>query len=102
MIKRERIWIGGTMLAIILLNYGIFAMPLMKKTSTIDEKVQASMKHMIESKKSSGSEEQYMLQLLMKERSAIDSKLFIINCAGLSLGLIAVSWTIFGMLQRKK
>lgn len=100
--RKARLWTGATIMAVLLLNYAIFTVPLVKKTASIDDKVQTIMKKMIESRKGTTGEDQYMLQIFLKERSSIDGKLAILNILTISFAIIIASWTVFGLMFHKE
>ncbi len=89
MSRKARIWIGATLLAIILFNYLAIGIPLYKRMSSLDNKVRIFTKH---------SEDTYVIDVLKREMVTIDKKIVVLNCAAVSAVIIIVSWIIFGLV----
>lgn len=91
-----------TIFAVLVLNYAAFAVPLAQKSSSIEERAMVMMREDFESGKAlKGSDNDYILQILKKEKTAIDRKLGTLNMAAASIAIIIVSWTLFGMILNK-
>jgi len=88
MSRKARIWIGVTLLAIILFNYLSLGIPLYKRVISLDSKVKIFTKH---------SEDTYVIDVLKREMVTIDKKIVILNCVAVSAAIIIVSWIIFGL-----
>ncbi len=102
MSRKARIWIGGTLFLVIVLNYAIIGMPLVRKDASIRDKANTILIRQVKSGDMfKSSDEEYVLELFRKERSAIAKKILILNCVSISFAIIVMSWTIFGLLHRK-
>jgi hypothetical protein len=92
MTRRARVWMGATLLTIILFNYLAIGIPLYKRMSSLDNKVRIFTKN---------SEDLYLTDVLKREMLAVDKKIVILNCAGATMTIIIVSWIIFGLVIHK-
>ncbi|MFA5255499.1 MAG: hypothetical protein WC419_02240 [Candidatus Omnitrophota bacterium] len=88
MSRKTRVWIGVTLLAIILFNYLAIGMPLYKRMSSLDNKVKVFAKH---------SEDTYIADILKREMVTINKKIVILNCVAASVAIVIVSWMVFGL-----
>ena len=88
---KARVWIGVTLLVIILFNYLAIGMPLYKRMDSLDNKIRMFTKH---------SEDTYIIDVLKREMVTIDKKIVILNCVAVSVAIIIVSWIIFGLAVR--
>ena len=88
MSRKARVWIGVTLLAIILFNYLAIGIPLYKRMNSLDNKVRMFTKH---------SEDTYVIDVLKREMVTIDKKIVMLNCVAVSAVIIIVSWIIFGL-----
>ena len=88
MSRKARIWIGATILTIILFNYLAVGVPLYKRIFSLDSKVKVFTKH---------SEDTYVIDVLKREIVTIDKKIFTLNCVAVSAVILVVSWIIFGL-----
>lgn len=103
MTKRARLWTGVTLLIVLAINYAIIGVPLMRKSASIKEKANAIFIRQVKSGNMlKSSEEDYVLEIFRKEKGAVDRKILILNCAGLSIAVLIASWTVFGMILGKK
>ena len=99
MTRKARLWTGVTIFIILLLNYAAFAIPLAKRSSSIDGRAMVMMREDFESGKAlKGSDNDYILQILKKEKFAVDRKLDILNMVAVSLAIVVASWTLFGLI----
>ena len=102
MTRKARLWTGVTIFVILVLNYAAFAIPLAKRSSSIEERAMVMMREDFESGKAlKGSENDYILQILKKEKASVDGKLGTLNMAAATLAIIIASWTLFGMITSK-
>lgn len=92
MSKDTRIWIGATLLAIVLFNYLSIGIPLYNRINSLDNKIKIFSKH---------SEDTYVVDVLKREIITIDKKIVILNCVAASVAIIIVSWIIFGLIVRR-
>ena len=93
MSRKARIWIGVTLLAIILFNYLAIGIPLYNRMSSLDNKVRIFAKH---------SEDTYVIDVLKREMVTIDKKIVMLNCVAVSAAIIIVSWIIFGLAVHRE
>jgi len=93
MSRKARIWIGVTLLAIIIFNYLAIGIPLYKRMSSLDNKVRIFTKH---------SEDTYVIDVLKREMITIDKKLVVLNCVAVSVAIIMLSWMIFGLVVHRE
>ena len=100
---KARLWVGGTLLSVILINYILIGAPLISKSNSVQAKAKAIL---IKQAKSSGifnnSDDEYLIDVFRKEKSAIDTKITILNAIAATLAFFAASWTIFGLIFRRK
>ena len=93
MSRKARIWIGVTLLAIILFNYLAIGVPLYKRMNSLDNKVRIFTKH---------SEDIYIIDVLKREIITIDKKIVILNCVAVSVAIIIMSWMAFGLVVHRE
>ena len=103
MTRKARFWTGITIFVVLAVNYAAFAIPLAKRSCSIEERAMTMMREDFESGKAlKGSDNDYILQILKKEKASIDRKLDILNMAAVSIAIIVASWTLFGMISNKR
>jgi hypothetical protein len=95
MTRKARLWIGGTLLLVIALNYILIGIPLIKRELSLREKTRS-----IVMSKSGGDE--FVLELFRKESIAVRKRQDMLNGISLSLAVIVASWTLFGLVFGKK
>jgi len=91
--RKIRLWIGITLLSIVLFNYLSIGIPLYKRINSLDKKVRIFTKN---------SEDAFIIDILKKEAISIDKKIVILNCAAVSVVIIITSWLIFGLVVHRK
>ena len=100
---KARLWIGVTRLIVILINYILIGAPLLSKSYSIQGKAKTIL---IKQAKSTGifnnSDDEYLLDIFRKEKSAIDTKITILNAVAATLAFFAASWTVFGLIFKRK
>lgn len=102
MTRKARLWTGVTIFAVLALNYATFAIPLAKSSYSIEERAMVMMREDFESGKAlKGSENDYILQILKKEKAVVDHKLGLLNMVAASLAIVIASWTLFGIILNK-
>ena len=102
MTRKARLWTGVTMIILLTLNYATFAIPLVKRSASIEGRAMAMLREDFESGKAlKGSDNDYILQILKKEKSAIDRKLGTLNMVAASLAIVVASWTLFGLILNR-
>ena len=92
MSRKAKVWIGVTLLAIILFNYLAIGIPLYKRMNSLDNKVRIFTKH---------SEDTYVTDILKREMITVDKKIVILNCVAVSVAIIIMSWIIFGLVVNR-
>jgi hypothetical protein len=92
MIRKTRIWISVTLLAVIFFNYLSIGIPLYKRMASLDSKVRVFTKN---------SEDIYIIDVLKREMITVDRKIVILNCVAVSVAIIILSWMIFGLIVRR-
>lgn len=104
MTRKARLWTGATLVLILAFNYGLFAMPLIRKAMSLNDKATTIMMNKIKSGNSlrTSSEEEYILDIFRRERASIAWKLVIVNAVGLTILILIGSWTLFGLVVQKK
>jgi len=95
MTRKARIWIGGTLLLVIALNYALIGIPLIKRELSLREKTRSIVM-------SKSADDEFVLELFRKESLAIHKKQDMLNVISLSLAVIVASWTVFGLVFGKK
>ena len=93
MSRNTRVWIGVTLLTIILFNYLSIGIPLYKRMGSLDSKVKLFMKR---------SEDTYIVDVLKREIVTINKKIVILNCVAVSVTIIIASWMIFALVVRRE
>jgi len=103
MTHKARLWTGATLLIVLALNYAVIGLPLANKAASLKDRYRAIL---IKQAKSGelfkNSDDEYLLELFRKEKASIERQLLILNCGGASLALLIASWTVFGLLTKKK
>lgn len=103
MSRNARLWIGVTLLIIIAFNYAAIGIPLLKKSASIQEKSKAILIKQVKSGEVlKNSEDEYILNIFRREKVSIDHQMIILNTAAISLLIMIVSWTVFGLIAPKK
>ena len=101
---KARLWIGATLLAVILVNYILIGMPLISKSHSVQEKAKAILIKQAKSNNifANTSDDEYLIDVFRKEKATIDTKITILNAIAATLVFFAASWTIFGLIFRRK
>ncbi|MDP3804848.1 MAG: hypothetical protein Q8Q87_04785 [Candidatus Omnitrophota bacterium] len=102
--RNARLWIGVTLLTMLAVNYGIIGLPLYRKAASLHDKATTVLIKQIKSGNAlkTSAEEEYILEIFRREKGSIDRKLLILNSAAVTIVIIIVSWTGFGLLVSKK
>jgi len=95
MTRKARIWIGGTLLLIIALNYALIGIPLAKRSLSLHEKTRSIIM-------SKSADDEFVLELFRKESAVIQKKCDMLNGISLSLVIIVASWAVFGLVFQRK
>lgn len=91
MTRKARLWIGATLLLVLAINYAIIGMPLVKRKAYLEKKCGEILVI-------NDADDQYVLDIFRREEAAVEKKIKLVNCIGLSLAAIIASWTIFGLI----
>jgi hypothetical protein len=103
MTRKARIWTGLTLLLILAFNYAVIGIPLFKRSSSIENKSKAMLVSQLKSGKFlKNSEDEYILEILKREKAYLDRRILILNLVGASLGILIASWVVFGVVAHKK
>ena len=103
MTRKARFWTGITIFVVLAVNYAAFAIPLAKRSYSIEERAMTMMREDFESGKAlKGSDNDYILQILKKEKASIDRKLGTLNMVAASLAIVVASWTLFGLISNRR
>jgi len=99
MSRRARIWIGGTIIFAVVINYAIIGLPIVNKEVAIQKKYQELI---VRKAKSDNPIEtygdDYLLDILRREKMSLDRKLQILNVVTATVSIFALSWIVFGLL----
>lgn len=100
MSRKARIWVGVTLLVMLAFNYAMIGVPLFRRAASLENKSNTMLA--AEMKKSGKalkySDDYYILEILRREKTSLDRKIFILNVACASALIIIASWTIFGLV----
>lgn len=91
--KDMKIWIGVTLLAVVLFNYLAIGIPLYKRTHSLESKIRVFTKN---------SEDAFIIDVLKREAISIDKKIVILNCVAASVAIVITSWLIFGLAVHRR
>ena len=80
MSRKARTWISATLLAILLLNYLVIAIPLYRRIGSLETKVKAMMIKQVRSGEVlKNSEDNYIIDIFKRELIALDRRAVIVN-----------------------
>ena len=104
MTRKARLWTGATLVLILAFNYGLFAMPLIRKAISLNDKSTTMVMGKIKSGHvlRTSSEEEYILDIFRREKASIAWKLVVVNAVSLTILIAIGSWTLFGLVLPKK
>ena len=103
MTKKARAWTGATLLVVLMFNYAVMALPLVKRSALLKEKANSIFIRQIKAGDVlSGSVDDYVLELLRIEKTSLDKKLKMLNVVSVTMAILIASWTIFGLILPKK
>lgn len=103
MSKKARLWIGTTLLTIIIFNYIVMGVPLYRKMASLEAKIKVMMiKQVNAGEILKDSEDNYIIDVLRKESIALDKKIVILNCVAVSVIIIMISWIAFGLIVHRE
>jgi len=87
--KNTRIWIGITLLVIVIFNYLAIGVPLYNRVNSLQSKIKVFSKN---------SEDSYIIDILKKEIVILNSKITLLNRIAISVTIIIISWIIFSLV----
>ena len=103
MSPKAKMWFGITLLLALALNYIIIGAPIIRRAEALKVEARAIVvKYAKSTQTFTDMENDYLLQIFRKEQSSIGRQILILNCASATLGLLIISWTVFGVLHSKK
>lgn len=103
MTRKGRMWVGVTLLLVLLFNYAVIGVPLMRRSESMKERSRSILIKQVKGKGPfNSSEDEYLLEIFKKERASLGRRILILNCAAVSLGILIMSWTAFGLVTHKK
>ena len=102
MSRKARTWISATLLAILLLNYLVIAIPLYRRIGSLETKVKAMMIKQVRSGEVlKNSEDNYIIDIFKRELIALDRRAVIVNCVSATVAIVIISWLLFGLMVHK-
>lgn len=100
---KARLWIGATLLVVIVINYALIGAPLISKSKSVQVKAKTILLKQARSNGIFGnSDDEYLIDVFRKEKTAIDAKVTILNALAATLAFFVASWTVFGLIFRRK
>jgi hypothetical protein len=100
---KARMWLGITFFLALAVNYIIIGAPMIRRSETLKVEARAIVvKYAKSTQTFTDMENDYLLQIFRKEQANIGRQILILNCASATLGLLIISWTVFGVLHSKK
>ncbi|MDP3790829.1 MAG: hypothetical protein Q8R38_02170 [Candidatus Omnitrophota bacterium] len=103
MLKKARVWVGVTLLAVIVFNYIVIGLPLYRKMGSLENKIKAIMVEQVKSGQIlKDSENNYIMDVLKKETIKLDRGIVILNCIAVSVSIIIISWIVFGLIVSRQ
>lgn len=103
MSKKARMWLGITLLLALAVNYIIIGAPIIRRNEALKIESRAILlKYAKSGSTFTDMENDYLLQIFRKEQANLGRQILILNCASATLGLLIISWTVFGVLHSKK
>ena len=103
MTKNARLLTGITLLIILAFNYGIIGFPLIRKAMSLNDKATTMMMAKIKAGHAlrTSGEEDYILDVFRREKESITRKLIVLNAVSLTVVIVIISWTLFGLVIRR-
>ena len=103
MTKKARIWIGTTLLIIIIFNYLVMSLPLYKRMNSLENRIKVMMIKQVKSGEVlKNTEDNYIIDVLKTETIKLDRKIVIINCVAVSVVVFIISWLLFGIIVHRE
>ena len=102
MSRKTRMWVGATLLAVLLFNYVLIGFPLSRRLASIQDTYKAMLIKQVKTDKVlNGSTDEFMLDLFRRETGSINKKILILNCVSITFLIFIASWVVFGLITRK-
>lgn len=99
MSRKARLWIGATLLFIVIFNYIAIGVPLYRNMASLESKIRVMMIKQVKSGEVlKNSEDNYIIDVLKKETISLDRKIVILNCVAVSVVIVIISWIAFGLI----
>jgi hypothetical protein len=103
MSPKAKMWLGITLLLALAVNYIIIGSPMIRRSEALKVETRAILlKYAKSTQTFTDMENDYLMQVFRKEQANIGRQVLILNCASATLGLLIISWTVFGILHSKK
>ena len=103
MSSKARMWLGITFLLALAVNYIIIGAPMIRRAEALKVEARAILiKYAKSTQTFTDMENDYLLQIFRKEQTNIGRQILILNCASATIGLLVISWTVFGILHKKQ
>jgi hypothetical protein len=102
MSKRARMWIGATLLTVLIFNYAAIGVPLYKNINSLEGRVKEIMSRQVKSGSIfRNNDDNYVVDVLKKEIINLDRKLVVLNCVAVSVAAVIISWMAFGLIGNR-
>ena len=92
MTRKARVWISATLMILVIFNYLVIGIPLYNRAGLLENRIKIMSKH---------SDDAYIVDILKREETGINRKITILNTATVSLGIIILSWLVYGLIIHK-
>ena len=103
MSRKARLWTGATLLLALALNYIIIGAPMIRRAEALKVEMRAILiKYSKAGTNITSIDQDYLLQVFRKEQLSLERQILILNCASATIGLLVISWTVFGILHKKQ
>lgn len=103
MSQKARLWIGSTILAVMIFNYAVIGIPLYRRMDSLRKNIKVMMiKELKKGRISNDSEGAYIIDILKKESVAVDRKIIMLNRVAVSAAIIVMVWIMYGLIIKKK
>lgn len=99
MTRKAKMWTGATLLLVLAINYALVGFPLMRRAASIKDQTKTLLIKQVKSDRIfKNQSDDYMLDILNKERSSVDRRISILNCIAISIAILIASWLAFGLI----
>ena len=101
--RRARVWVGTTLLSIVVFNYMAIGFPFYKKMNSLENRIKTMViKQARSGDVLSNSEDNYIIDVLKKETIILDRNIVILNCVSVSVLIVIISWIAFGLIMYRE